>query len=89
MQVETIGDAYMLASGLPKRNGEKHIREIADCSLDLLASVRDFKIPHQEDKQIKIRIGTSRNLKPCHPKVDYSSTLPKNMLLYEKLYVSG
>ncbi|KAL4225191.1 hypothetical protein ACF0H5_015882 [Mactra antiquata] len=56
-KVETIGDAYMIASGLPKRNGKKHIQEVADCALDILASVSTFCIPHQPDKKLKIRIG--------------------------------
>ncbi|ESO97829.1 hypothetical protein LOTGIDRAFT_104429, partial [Lottia gigantea] len=56
-KVETIGDAYMLASGLPKRNGDKHIKEIADCSMDILSSITTFSIPHQPNKKIRIRIG--------------------------------
>ncbi|KAL3842855.1 hypothetical protein ACJMK2_020836 [Sinanodonta woodiana] len=56
-KVETIGDAYMIASGLPQRNGKKHIREIADCALDILASIATFRVPHQPDKNVKIRIG--------------------------------
>ncbi|XP_045175624.2 atrial natriuretic peptide receptor 1-like isoform X2 [Mercenaria mercenaria] len=56
-KVETIGDAYMIASGLPKRNGKRHIQEVADCALDILASVSTFCIPHQPDKKVKIRIG--------------------------------
>ncbi|BFZ05135.1 hypothetical protein BsWGS_08174 [Bradybaena similaris] len=56
-KVETIGDAYMLASGLPKRNGCQHTKEIADAALDILASIRSFTIPHLPEKKLKIRIG--------------------------------
>jgi len=48
----------MIASGLPKRNGKKHIQEVADCALDILASVSTFCIPHQPEKKVRIRIGT-------------------------------
>ncbi|CAG5130078.1 unnamed protein product, partial [Candidula unifasciata] len=53
--VETIGDAYMLASGLPKRNGCQHTKEIANAALDILASIRSFTIPHLPGKKLKIR----------------------------------
>ncbi|KAG9345349.1 hypothetical protein JZ751_009896, partial [Albula glossodonta] len=39
MQVETIGDAYMVVSGLPVRNGKLHGREIARMSLALLDAI--------------------------------------------------
>ena len=44
MQVETIGDAYMVASGLPTRNEDRHIAEIANMALDLLVSVEKFRV---------------------------------------------
>ncbi|XP_059156438.1 atrial natriuretic peptide receptor 2-like [Physella acuta] len=56
-KVETIGDAYMLASGLPERNGARHIREIANTALDILASIETFRIPHLPERKLKIRIG--------------------------------
>lgn len=56
-QVETIGDAYMVVSGLPVRNGKLHGREIARMALALLDAVRAFKIRHRPEQQLKLRIG--------------------------------
>ncbi|XP_073540516.1 atrial natriuretic peptide receptor 2 isoform X4 [Phyllobates terribilis] len=56
-KVETIGDAYMVVSGLPVRNGKLHAREIARMSLALLDTVRTFKIRHRPNTQLHLRIG--------------------------------
>ncbi|XP_067658290.1 retinal guanylyl cyclase 1-like [Haliotis asinina] len=56
-KVETIGDAYMVASGLPVKNGEKHAEEIATMSIDLLSSVNQVKIPSYPKEGLKLRIG--------------------------------
>ncbi|KAG8547652.1 hypothetical protein GDO81_027857, partial [Engystomops pustulosus] len=61
--VETIGDAYMVASGLPKRNGNKHAAEIANMSLDILSSVGTFQMRHMPDVPVRIRIGLHSG--PC------------------------
>uniref|UniRef100_A0A8C7WCL6 Guanylate cyclase n=1 Tax=Oncorhynchus mykiss TaxID=8022 RepID=A0A8C7WCL6_ONCMY len=56
-KVETIGDAYMVVSGLPVRNGNLHAREIAGMSLALLEQVKTFKIRHRPQDQLRLRIG--------------------------------
>ncbi|XP_007534431.2 retinal guanylyl cyclase 2 [Erinaceus europaeus] len=56
-KVETIGDAYMVASGLPRRNGSRHAAEIANMSLDILSSVGTFKMRHMPEVPVRIRIG--------------------------------
>lgn len=56
-QVETIGDAYMVVSGLPVRNGQLHAREVARMALALLDAVRSFRIRHRPQEQLRLRIG--------------------------------
>ncbi|XP_055533720.1 guanylate cyclase 32E isoform X2 [Wyeomyia smithii] len=56
-KVETIGDAYMVVSGLPIRNGLTHAAEIASMSLQLLDAVSEFKIRHRPNDRLYLRIG--------------------------------
>ncbi|CAB0020299.1 unnamed protein product [Nesidiocoris tenuis] len=56
-KVETIGDSYMVASGLPVKNGKRHITEIATMALDLLDGSTLFLIPHRPSEHLQIRSG--------------------------------
>ncbi|XP_044004854.1 atrial natriuretic peptide receptor 1-like isoform X4 [Aphidius gifuensis] len=62
-KVETIGDAYMVVSGLPMRNGMNHAREIARMSLALRDTVMTFRIRHRPHEQLNLRIGMHSG--PC------------------------
>ncbi|XP_048755457.2 atrial natriuretic peptide receptor 1-like [Ostrea edulis] len=56
-KVETIGDAYMVVSGLPVRNGDQHVVEIAKMSCSILQKVNVFKIRHKPNTPLSTRIG--------------------------------
>uniref|UniRef100_A0A914XJF6 Guanylate cyclase domain-containing protein n=1 Tax=Plectus sambesii TaxID=2011161 RepID=A0A914XJF6_9BILA len=56
-KVETIGDAYMVVSGVPKENGNEHSGEICTMALDLLREVSEIKIPHIPQEHLLLRIG--------------------------------
>ena len=56
-KVETIGDAYMVVSGLPVRNGDNHAREVASMSLAFLEAVKTFRIRHMPNEKLRVRIG--------------------------------
>ena len=56
-KIETIGDAYMVVSGLPVRNGNRHAGEIASMALHLLKKIKRFEIRHRRGEQLRLRIG--------------------------------
>ncbi|KAJ8335807.1 hypothetical protein SKAU_G00391490 [Synaphobranchus kaupii] len=62
-KVETIGDAYMVVSGLPIRNGDDHAREIARMSLAIVHAMKQFESEHVPNQHLKVRIGLHSG--PC------------------------
>ncbi|KAM6146376.1 LOW QUALITY PROTEIN: guanylyl cyclase C [Phoenicopterus ruber ruber] len=62
-QVETIGDAYMVVSGLPKRNGNRHAVDISMMALDILSFMGSFELRHLPGLPVWIRIGIHSG--PC------------------------
>ena len=53
--METIGDAYMVTSGIPKRNGDAHAGEIARMALAIRAAVSQMAVPHFPEEKLKVR----------------------------------
>ncbi|XP_064107313.1 uncharacterized protein LOC135216148 isoform X1 [Macrobrachium nipponense] len=62
-KMETIGDAYMVVSGLPNRNGDRHASEVAEMSLVLLDMVSKFEFLHKKGEMLQVRIGIHSG--PC------------------------
>uniref|UniRef100_A0A9J8ASD6 Guanylate cyclase n=1 Tax=Cyprinus carpio carpio TaxID=630221 RepID=A0A9J8ASD6_CYPCA len=62
-KVETIGDAYMVASGLPRRNGNRHAVDICLMALDILEFMGTYQLRHLPGIPLWIRIGIHSG--PC------------------------
>ena len=54
-EVETINDTYMVASGLPERNGNRHAAEIANLCIELMLITPGIMVPHDPSMRLKIR----------------------------------
>ncbi len=62
-KVATIGDAYMVASGIPIRNGDQHGAEICGMALGLLESIQMLTIDHLPGTSLQLRMGIHSG--PC------------------------
>uniref|UniRef100_A0A915JIV4 Guanylate cyclase n=1 Tax=Romanomermis culicivorax TaxID=13658 RepID=A0A915JIV4_ROMCU len=56
-KVETIGDAYLVVSGVPVRNGMEHVTNIAEMSLNVLKVLKRYRVPHMPFTPVSVRIG--------------------------------
>ncbi|VTJ55609.1 Hypothetical predicted protein, partial [Marmota monax] len=55
--VENIGDAFMVASGLPMCNGTRHMHGIATMSLPFLSAILHCQSGHMPEEKLKPWIG--------------------------------
>lgn len=56
-KVETIGDAYMVVSGLPEKNGHRHVTEIALMALHLVELMESLRFGSDGERDLCVRIG--------------------------------
>ncbi|XP_055330957.1 atrial natriuretic peptide receptor 1-like [Paramacrobiotus metropolitanus] len=56
-KVETINDSYLLASGLPIRNGNRHAGEIARMGLSMRDATESICSPLETAEKLQLRVG--------------------------------
>ena len=56
MQVETIGDSYMVSSGVPVANSN-HAVDLANMALDIIGHMTSFKATPFGRGRLQVRIG--------------------------------
>ena len=65
-KVETISSVYMCVSGIPIRNGQRHVTEIARMSLDIIDAARHFHIASMPEVCLSLRIGAHTGQATTH-----------------------
>ncbi|KAL2920313.1 hypothetical protein HK105_200386 [Polyrhizophydium stewartii] len=56
-KVETIGDSYLIVSGIPTPNGDRHASEIATLALEIMSKVHLFQFERNPSLKLRVRIG--------------------------------
>lgn len=84
-KVDTIGDAYIVASGLPQRNEGKHVIEIACAALELRDRLASFKIPHKPERGLQMRVGIHSG--PCVAGIVGGLNMPKYCVFGDTLSI--
>ncbi|XP_062568402.1 uncharacterized protein LOC134230582 [Saccostrea cucullata] len=64
-KIETLGDSYMVASGVPERNGNAHALHICNLALVLQEIMKRYQVPRTFERLeiVKVRIGIHSG--PC------------------------
>ncbi|XP_052801388.1 atrial natriuretic peptide receptor 1-like [Mya arenaria] len=84
-KVETIGDAYMVASGVPRRCPQ-HAAEIANMALDLLSAITSIRVRHLPEARLQLRIGL--HMGPCAAGV-VGQTMPRYCLFGDTINMAS
>ncbi|CAD5233744.1 unnamed protein product [Bursaphelenchus xylophilus] len=56
-KVETTGETYMVASGVPNENDNRHVIEISEIALELRALCQHYIVEHIPNWKVQVRIG--------------------------------
>ncbi|VDK64490.1 unnamed protein product [Onchocerca ochengi] len=56
-KVETIGDAYMVTSGVPITSRHNHVRDIASVAIMMRDFLSEYEIPHRPGQKLHCRWG--------------------------------
>uniref|UniRef100_A0A914SJA6 guanylate cyclase n=1 Tax=Parascaris equorum TaxID=6256 RepID=A0A914SJA6_PAREQ len=56
-KVETIGDAYMVTSGVPIPSRHNHVRDIASVAIMMRDFLYEYEIPHRPHQKLHCRWG--------------------------------
>ena len=79
LKVETIGDAYMVVSGVPERS-KYHAEHVADLALDMISAMPTLVDPSKSSPHLRIRVG-KEILLSCPVYRKYKCNLDSTVLL--------
>lgn len=82
-KIDIVGDAYIVASGLPDRNEGRHVIEIARAALHLRQRLRTFQIAHKPGRSLEMRVGIHSG--PCVGGIVGGIDMPKYCVFGETL----
>nr|CAI5827182.1 unnamed protein product [Callosobruchus analis] len=86
-KVETIGDAYMVVSGAPEKEGN-HAERVCDMALDMVEAITDLKDPSTgtmktywlQSKESRPPVLRSNDTKPVLAEIEYAVLNKENAL---------